>query len=37
MAYFKCGSGSGNVVVSQSPEAGVKLTEESTVRLMLGN
>ncbi len=30
-------SGSGNVVVSQSPEAGVKLTEESTVRLMLGN
>lgn len=30
-------SGSGNIVVSQSPEAGTKLTEESTVRLMLGN
>ena len=30
-------SGSGNIIVSQSPEAGTRLTEESTVRLMLGN
>lgn len=30
-------SGSGNTVVSQSPEAGTRLEEQSTVRLMLGN
>lgn len=30
-------SGSGNIVVSQSPEAGTRLEEQSTVRLMLGN
>lgn len=30
-------SGSGNVVVEQSPEAGTRLEETSTVRLMLGN
>ena len=30
-------SGSGNVIVEQSPEAGTRLEEESTVRLMLGN
>lgn len=30
-------SGSGNIIVSQSPEAGTKLEEESTIRLMLGN
>ena len=30
-------SGSGSVVVSQSPKAGTKLEETSTVRLMLGN
>ena len=30
-------SGSGNKVVSQSPEAGTRLEEQSTIRLMLGN
>ena len=30
-------SGSGNIVVEQSPEAGTRLEESSTVRLMLGN
>ncbi len=30
-------SGSGNVVISQSPEANTRLEEQSTVRLMLGN
>lgn len=30
-------SGSGNVVIEQSPEAGTRLEEESTVRLLLGN
>ncbi len=30
-------SGSGNVVVEQSPEAGTRLEETSVVRLMLGN
>ena len=30
-------SGSGNVVVEQSPSAGTRLEEESTIRLMLGN
>ena len=30
-------SGSGSVVVEQSPKAGGKLEEESTVGLMLGN
>ena len=30
-------SGSGNIIVSQSPEAGTRLEEQSTIRLMLGN
>ena len=30
-------SGSGNIVVEQSPKANTRLEEESTVRLMLGN
>lgn len=30
-------SGSGNIIVEQSPEAGTRLEETSTVRLMLGN
>lgn len=30
-------SGSGNRVVSQSPEAGTRLEEQSTIRIMLGN
>lgn len=30
-------SGSGNIVVSQSPESGTRLEEQSTIRLMLGN
>ena len=30
-------SGSGNIVISQSPEAGTRLEEQSTIRLMLGN
>ena len=30
-------SGSGNVIVEQSPEAGTKLEESSGIRLMLGN
>ena len=30
-------SGSGNIVVDQSPEAGTRLEETSVVRLMLGN
>lgn len=30
-------SGSGNTIISQSPEAGTRLEEQSTIRLMLGN
>lgn len=30
-------SGSGNTVISQTPEAGTRLEEQSTIRLMLGN
>ncbi len=30
-------SGSGNIVIEQSPKAGIKLEEQSTIRLMLGN
>ena len=30
-------SGSGKKIVSQSPEAGTKIEEGATVRLMLGN
>lgn len=30
-------SGSGNIIISQSPEAGTRLEEQSTIRLMLGN
>ena len=30
-------SGSGSIVVEQSPEAGTRLEEGSVVRLMLGN
>jgi len=30
-------SGNGNTIISQSPEAGTRLEEQSTIRLMLGN
>ena len=30
-------SGSGNIIVDQSPKAGIKIEEESTIRLMLKN
>lgn len=30
-------SGSGNTIISQSPEVGTRLEEQSTIRLMLGN
>ena len=30
-------SGSGSIVIEQSPSAGTRLEEESTIRLMLGN
>lgn len=30
-------SGSGSIVVEQSPQAGERIEEQSTIRLMLGN